>query len=451
MSSGVSRGVSAGRSSTRTLLRGPDGGLVCRTVLPGGLRVLTESMPGSRAASFGVWVGIGARDETASLAGASHFLEHLLFKGTHRRSALEISSSLESVGGDLNAFTTMEHTCYYAHVLADDLPLAVDVVCDVVTNALIAAEDVESERSVILEEIAMRDDEPGDALQDAFTEALFGDTPLGRPVTGTVESVQGLGRDQIAGYYRRRYRPPAIVVAAAGRLDHASVVRLVRKAFGPRLGGDGAPYGIRPNGERARLSPARPVRVLHRDIEQANLMVGVRGLSRHDERRFALAVLNAALGGGASSRLFQEVREKRGLVYSIYSWAAHYAGAGSCGIYAGCQPGKADEVLAIVRDQLADVAAHGLTDQEVARGKGQLRGGMVLGLEDAESRMYRLGKSELSYGDILDVDELVARIDAVTPDAVRAIAADVLNRPVCLAVLGPFGEHDFDQYVDGER
>ncbi len=435
--------------TTRTLEHGPDGGAVRRTVLPGGLRVVTETMPGARSASFGVWVGVGSRDETPSLAGTSHYLEHLLFKGTARRGPLEISSALDAVGGELNAFTAKEHTCYYAHVLADDLPLAVDVVCDVVTGALIAGHDVEGERGVILEEIAMRDDDPADVVHDGFTETLFGDTPLGRPVIGTVDSVAALQRGQIAGYYRRRYRPPTMVVAAAGRVDHRALVRLVRKAFGPLIESGAQPAPYRSGRGPAVRRPAAPVSVVHRETEQANLMLGTFGLARRDDRRFALGVLNAALGGGASSRLFQEVREKRGLVYSIYSYFTQYADAGTFGVYAGCAPGKIHDVLAIVRDELDKVASHGLTDDEVARGKGQMRGALVLGLEDVESRMIRVGKGELSYGGILEVDQLLAHVDAVTPDSVREIAADLLNRPMCLCAVGPFDDHGFDRHVGG--
>ena len=429
--------------TTRTLSRGADGEEVRRTVLPGGLRVVTESMPGVRSAAVGVWVGVGSRDETPSLAGASHYLEHLLFKGTDRRSALDIAVAVDAVGGDLNAFTSKEHTCYYAHVLGTDLPMAVDLVGDVVTSAVIAPPDVEAERGVILEEIAMRDDDPSDAVHDLFSEALHGDTPLGRPVIGTPESIESLTRDQVAGYYRRRYQPEAMVVAVAGQVDHAAVVRGVRKAFGGRLSGDAAPVAPRA-GTRMPNKPARKVAIIERPTEQANLILGGTGLARTDQRRFALGVLNNALGGGMSSRLFQEIREKRGLAYSVYSFTSQYAGAGQFGVSVGCQPGKVAEVLDIVRDQLADVAENGVSDAEVARGKGQTRGGMVLGLEDPGSRMSRIGKGELAYGEVLEVDDLLARVEAVTPDDVRAVAADVLRRPQCLSVVGPFTEDSFD-------
>lgn len=418
-----------------------------RTVLPGGLRVITESMPGSRSASFGVWVGVGSRDETPSLAGTSHYLEHLLFKGTRRRTALEISSALEAVGGELNAYTAKEHTCYYAHILAEDLPLAVDVVGDLVNNALVDAEDIDSERGVILEEIAMRDDDPMDVVHDAFLEALYGDTPVGRPVIGSVESVKALRREQIAGYYKRRYELPAMVVAAAGKVDHKQVVNLVRKAFGERLTGDVQPHPHRSGPSHRTRRPAEPVKVVRRDTEQANFVLGTLGLSRHDERRFALGVLSSALGGGASSRLFQQVRERRGLAYSIYSMTSQYAGTGMFGVYAGCTPRRAKDVLSIVREELASVGAHGLTDEELARGKGQLRGGLVLGLEEADARMSRLGKAELAYGEVLEVEELLAHIDKVTAGDVQELAADLVSRPFCLAAVGPFGKRDLAPWV----
>ena len=414
---------------------------VRRTVLPGGLRVVSEAMPGVRSVAFGVWVGVGSRDERPSLAGTSHFLEHLLFKGTERRDALEIASVIDAVGGELNAYTAKEHTCYYARVLDEDLPLAVDVVVDLVTCALLLSEDVEAERSVVLEEIAMHDDDPGDAVHDAFAAALYGDSPLGRPVIGSVESISALSRTSIAGYYRRRYTPPAMVVTAAGGVDHDRLVELVSAAFGDRLSGDAAPAPLRAAGR----APASYSTVVHRErpTEQANVVLGTTALRRGDPRRFALGVLNGGLGEGMSSRLFQEIRERRGLVYSVYSYASSHADTGEFGVYAGCTPRHLDEVLTLVRTELDGVAASGLTDDEVRRSKGAMRGSLVLGLEDTESRMTRLGKGELLHGELLGTDQVLAAIDAVTPDDVRAVAADVLTRPLSLAVIGPFSDHDF--------
>ena len=421
------------------------GGLITRTSLPGGLRIVTEAMPGVRSASIGIWVRVGSRDESESLAGTSHFLEHLLFKGTSTRTALDIASAMDAVGGEFNAVTDKEYTCYYATVLDRDLALAVDIVCDVVLSATVAARDVEVERGVVLEEIAMRDDDPGDLVHDEFATALFGSTPLGRPILGGEDSIRALTRRQVHGYYRRRYTPDAMVVAVAGNVEHGEVVRLVRRAFDGRLG-DGAPQPPR-TGPGGASEPATPVVMIPDDTEQANLLLGCRGLSRHDESRFALGVLSAALGGGMSSRLFQRIREERGLAYSVYSYTSAFADDGLFGVYAGCQPGKADEVLSLMATEL-DAAANGeLTVAEIERGKGQMRGSIVLGLEDAGSRMTRIGKSELAYGEILGVDELLARIDAVTPEDVTEVAARVMSRPRCLAVVGPFGDHDFDGAV----
>jgi predicted Zn-dependent peptidase len=435
--------------STKTLIAGADGAVVRRTILPGGLRVITEAMPTVRSVSFGVWVGVGSRDETPALAGSSHYLEHVLFKGTKRRDALEISAALDAVGGEMNAFTSKEYTCFYARVLDNDLPLAVDVISDMMTSSLVRTADVDSERGVILEEIAMHEDDPGDVVHDAFAEALFGDTPLGRPILGTVASINALQRTAINGYYRRRYRPENMVVAVAGNIDHAKVVRLVAKAFGTMLSDDAqvdrrpAPprVGGRPPASRSGVS------VVPRPTEQAHLVLGVPAFSRVDERRFALGVLNGALGGGMSSRLFQEIREKRGLAYSVYSYAAHHAETGMFGVYAGCQPAKAAQVLEICRDQLDLVARGGITAEELARGKGQLAGSLVLGLEDTGSRMSRLGKAELVYGELLTVDEILSYIQAVTLDEVRAVAAEVLSAKQTLAVIGPFDENAFADAV----
>jgi predicted Zn-dependent peptidase len=418
---------------------------VRRTVLPGGLRVISESLPGVRSVAFGVWVGVGSRDERPTQHGSSHFLEHLLFKGTPRRDALEISASMDAVGGEMNAFTAKEYTCYYARVLDEDLPLAVDVVCDMVTSSLVTSEDVESERGVILEEIAMHDDDPGDIVHDTFASALFGDGPLGRPVIGSVDSIESLSRSAIAGYYRRRYAPESMVVAASGGLDHGKLLRLVKKAFAHVLDGDTSPAPLRPSGKAP--SSYSQVVVQERAPEQANLVLGMTGVRRDDDRRFALGVLNNGLGGGMSSRLFQEIREKRGLAYSVYSYASSHADTGLFGVYAGCAPGRIDEVLDLCREQLALAASRGLTDEEVRRAKGQMRGSLVLGLEDTGSRMSRLGKGELVHGELLEVDEVLARIDAVTPDDVRAVAADVLTRPLSLGVIGPYGDRDFSEAI----
>ena len=418
-------------------------GAVRRTVLPGGIRVITEAMPTVRSVTLGVWVGVGSRDEDAASAGASHYLEHLLFKGTARRSALDISASIEAVGGEINAFTTKEYTCYYARVLDADLPLAADVITDVVSAALIRPQDVESERGVILEEIAMTEDDPGDIVHDEFALALFGDTPLGRPIAGTAASVKTLSRDAIAGHYRRHYTGPNLVVAAAGNLEHDRVVELVAEGFARSaadshlaFGADAVPAG--PREMTASAPGGTGTRLLNRKTEQAHLVLGMPGVARQDDRRWALGVLAAVLGGGMSSRLFQEVREKRGLAYSVYSYASQYADAGCFGVYAGCQPKRLREVLSLCREEIVNLAEEGITERELALGIGQLRGGMVLGLEDTGSRMSRIGKSELVYGEHLSVDTVIGLISGVTLDDVRQVAGGLLTATPAVAVIGPY-------------
>jgi predicted Zn-dependent peptidase len=427
--------------TTRTLLSEKDGGaLVRRTVLPGGLRVVTEAMPGVRSASIGVWVGVGSRDESPQLSGASHFLEHLLFKGTPSRSALDISVSLDEVGGEFNAFTSKEYTCYHARVLDEDLPLAVDVLGDMVTSSTITAEDVEAEREVILDEIAMHDDDPDDVVGNVYSEKAWGPSPLGRPIAGTAETVHTLTRAQILRYYRSRYTSENTVVAVAGNVDHASVVRLVRKAFSRSgfLADVGAlPAAVRRSG-RPRRTTSGDVFV-ERPFEQVNLVLGVNGLVRTDERRYALGVLNAAFGGGTSSRLFQEVREHRGLAYSVYSYAAHYADAGTFAVALGCLPTKVTEVLSVVRHELEVLAEKGISEEELRRGKGQLRGALVLSLEDSGSRMSRIAKAELLYDELPSIDEVLHRVDDVTLDDVNTLARSLFAGPQTLAVVGPFG------------
>ncbi|WP_344318701.1 pitrilysin family protein, partial [Streptomyces yatensis] len=424
---------------TQTLLEGENGiGTVRKTTLPGGLRVVTETLPSVRSATFGIWAHVGSRDETPTLGGATHYLEHLLFKGTRRRSALDISAAIDEVGGEMNAFTAKEYTCYYARVLDTDLPLAIDVVCDMLTGSVIGAADVDAERGVVLEEIAMTEDDPGDCVHDLFAHTMLGDTPLGRPVLGTVDTVNALGRDQIARFYRKHYDPTHLVVAAAGNVDHDDVVRQVHAAFdaaGALSRTDAVPVAPR-SGIRA-IRTAGKVGLLNRKTEQAHVVLGMPGIPRTDDRRWALGVLNTALGGGMSSRLFQEVREKRGLAYSVYSYTSSFADCGLFGVYAGCRPNQVHDVLKICRDELTQVAENGLSDEELRRAVGQLAGSTVLGLEDTGALMNRIGKSELCWGEQMSVDDMLERIAAVTPDEVRQVARDVLGQRPSLSVIGP--------------
>lgn len=436
----TARTSSEGRAvaRTQTLIKGTSGiGTVRKTTLPNGLRIVTETLPSVRSATFGIWAHVGSRDETPTLNGATHYLEHLLFKGTKKRSALDISAAIDAVGGEMNAFTAKEFTCYYARVLDTDLPLAIDVVCDMLTGSLIEEEDVDAERGVILEEIAMTEDDAGDVVHDLFAHTMLGDTPLGRPVLGSIDTVNALSRGQITRFYKKHYDPTHLVVAAAGNVDHNKVVRQVRAAFDKAGAPQGLAAPVAPRAGRKTLRAAGRMELLGRKTEQAHVILGMPGLARTDDRRWAMGVLNTALGGGMSSRLFQEVREKRGLAYSVYSYTSGFADCGLFGVYAGCRPSQVHDVLKICRDELDHVAQHGISDDEIGRAIGQLRGSTVLGLEDTGALMHRIGKSELCWGEQMSVDAMLERISAVAPDEVRAVARDILGQRPSLSVIGP--------------
>ena len=424
------------------LTAGQDGGaLVRRSVLPGGVRVLTESMPGLRSATVGAWVGVGSRDERDGHHGATHFLEHLLFKGTTRRSAMDIAEAFDAVGGEANAATGKEHTCYYARVLDADLPMAVDVITDMITSARVDAEELETERGVILEELAMNDDDPSDVVHEQFAAAVLGHHELGRPIGGTPGTILAVPREAVWSHYREHYAPGTLVVTAAGGVDHDALCRQVLDALG--AGGWDLDPAALPGARRPVGAPVVPPvgteLVVRRPTEQANVILGGVGLTSTDERRFALSVLNAALGGGMSSRLFQEIREKRGLTYSVYSFSAGHADTGLFGLYAGCAPGKVEEVLALLGDEWDRIAADGITGAELDRSIGQLCGGLVLGLEDSGSRMSRLGTAELVHGQLLSQDEALEAIRSVTSAQVQALAAELATRPRSVVMVGPFG------------
>ncbi|MFC3688372.1 M16 family metallopeptidase [Aquipuribacter hungaricus] len=421
------------------LLVAADGGsVVARTVLPSGVRVLTESMPGLRSATVGMWVGVGSRDEADGHHGSTHFLEHLLFKGTDRRSPLEIAEAFDAVGGEANAVTGKEHTCYYARVMSDDAPMAIDVISDMVTSSTITVEDFESEREVILEELAMAEDDPSDVVHERFAEAVLAGHALGRPIGGTPDTIKGVGRDDVVDHYRRHYGAPTLVVTAAGGIEHDAVVAAVSAEL-DRAGWlqPAAPPRDGRAGGNAAPASGHDV-VVRRDVEQAQVVVGTTALTATDERRYVLSVMNTALGGGMSSRLFQEVREKRGLAYSVYSFTAGYADGGYMGLYAGCNPSKVDTVVDLLVAEWERLASDGLAPGELERAVGQLSGGMTLGLEDSGSRMSRLGKSELVHRRFTDLDETLARLQAVTGEQVQELAADLVSRPRSLAVVGPF-------------
>jgi predicted Zn-dependent peptidase len=408
-----------------------------RTRCASGLRVVTEALPELRSVTLGAWVGSGARDEQGAEWGASHFLEHLLFKGTGQRSAREIAEAIESVGGEMNAFTTHEQTVFYVRVPDVQLEPAFDVLADVLWHPAFRLDDVESERRVILEEIGMRDDTPDDLVHDLFASAIFPDHPLGREVLGSDASIAAMTRDNIAAYHAAHYRPSNVVFAAAGNLTHEAVLELVDARF---LSAD----GVRPPRPRSEAAAAQPVVVLNRDTEQTHVVTGVRAPAALDPDRYALTVVNQVLGGGMSSRLFQEIRETRGLAYSVFSYHASFDDAGYLAIYAGTAPEHVPETLAVIDAELDRLVKEGLSDSEIVAAKGHLVGSLAMSLETSASRMRRLGRSELIEGDIPSLEELVARVDAVTPDDVARVVDRVFaEAPRTLAVVGPHSASEF--------
>ncbi len=413
-----------------------------RTEFDSGLRVVTERMPSVRSVSIGFWVLAGSRDERPAISGSSHFLEHLLFKGTRRRSALDIAEAFDTVGGDINAFTAKEYTCYHARVLDRDLEMAVDHLADMLQHSVLRAADLDAERQVILEEIHMHEDSPEDVVHDLFTETLWPEHPLGRPILGTIETIGAATRGSVKRFYDRHYVPAHLVVVAAGNVRHEDLLALLRGRMDtgrPIRAGRPSAWTLRSGSATEPLPSGRRL-VRRRKTEQAHICLGTNGLPRTDPDRFAFLIGNVALGGGMSSRLFQEIREKRGLAYSVYSYHAQYAEVGMFTAYAGTTPGRAAEVIGLMRAQIDDVRDGGITEEEFERAKGHVKGSMVLALEDPGGRMSRLGKSEIAQGEILTVDQILRRVDRVTLEDAHRVAHRVLSRPMTLTVLGPLGD-----------
>ncbi|MFB2581865.1 M16 family metallopeptidase [Herbiconiux sp. P15] len=428
-------------------------GVVRRTVLPSGVRVLTEHIPGSRSATIGYWIGAGSRDELGAVDGmpsrhgSTHFLEHLLFKGTPSRTALDIAIAFDSVGGEHNAVTSKEYTCYYAKVRDADLPMAIDVLSDMVTSSLLDPVEFENERGVILEELAMAEDDAGDLVGETLFEAVLAGHPLGRPVGGTPAAIRAVTRDAVWQHYVAGYRPNDLIVSAAGAVDHDEIVRSVEASLRLSSWDLDTPAAPRPRRSVTPWMPTAiaPVTVVTKPTEQASVMIGMPGIVAGDDRRTTMAVLNSVFGGGMSSRLFQEIREKRGLAYSVYSYAASYSDAGLFTMYAGCTPGREGTVAELMTAELHRLADHGITADELARAHGQLSGSAALALEDSDTRMSRLGRAELTLGEFVDLDESVRRLTAVTRDDVQQLARELVSGPSGIAAVGPIDADAFAQ------
>jgi predicted Zn-dependent peptidase len=414
--------------------------LIETSVLPSGIRLVTETMADVRSVAVAYWVGSGSRDESDALAGASHFLEHLLFKGTPTRSAAEIAESLDEVGGDCNAFTTKEYTTFYVRLLSEHLALGLDILSEIMWDPALRPTDVDAERTVILDEILMHADEPADLVAEQWQSSLFAGHALGRDTLGTQSTVGALSADDIRRFFAHHYRPGNMVVSVAGDCRHDKVAEDLERRFA------GEPGGVAP----LRTAPGPGVERLHvvrRPTEQAHVVYGMRSVSRFDEGRWALAVLNHVLGGGLSSRLFQKVREERGLAYSVWSERAAYQDAGSLAVVVGTAPDHVDEVLRIITGELELLASQGITERELAVAKGNLRAEMLLSGEDSGARMGRIGASLLLHGEVQKIDEVLARIEGVGRDEVLAQAQDLVEAPRTLSAVGPFDEDAFADHV----
>uniref|UniRef100_E6PC75 Specific processing protease n=1 Tax=mine drainage metagenome TaxID=410659 RepID=E6PC75_9ZZZZ len=402
-----------------------------KTVLENGVRVITEAISSVRSASIGLWVDVGSSAEAPHLRGISHMVEHMLFKGTHHRSAREIAEALDSVGGDLNAFTDKETTCYYAKVIDRHVPLAIDVLSDMLTSSLFDPEELRKERNVVLEEIKMYEDAPDDLVHEVFSQQLWEGSDLGAPTIGFPETVGALESSDLHAHLAAHYAPNAVVLCAAGNVDHDEIVALARGALGAQSGKAALPVASAP--------PVRTALVRRsKEIEQVHLVLGGPCVSARDERRFALSVAQTILGGGMSSRLFQEVREKRGLVYTITAYGSTYREAGSLAVYAGTSLKNAQPCIDTILDEVDRLASVPVGEEELRQAKEHLKGSMTLGLESTSSRMMRLGRQELIHGREIPQEEIEARIDAVTTEGVLEIASLAFtSQRRALALVGP--------------
>lgn len=408
-----------------------------KTVLDNGLTIVTEKIPEFRSCSLGLWVGAGSRYETDEQAGLSHFLEHLMFKGTQKRTAYDIAVTMDGVGGQINAFTEKEHTCYYSRVMDQHLPLALDVLSDMVLNSLLDPEEIDREKGVIIEEIKMYEDAPDDHIYDLFTRQMYEGHSLGRPIIGTEEVVGAMTRDQLANYIGKRYTATNTMVACAGQVDHDQFVGMVVEQLSKHL----------KSGEPDRTLTAPGVHtssnIYSKDCEQVHVCYGGVGIRHADPRRYVMLMLDSVLGGSMSSRLFQEIREKRGLAYSVGTFQSSYFDCGMFGVYAGCSKERVEQVLDITRGILSDVCGQGLTREEIERAREHLKGSLALGLESTSNRMMRMARSELYHGRFIPITEVISKIEDVTSEHIQEMAREILNPDnFSLTVLGPVDEID---------
>lgn len=412
-----------------------------QTTLDNGVTILTETMDSVRSVALGIWFAVGSRDETPAEAGMSHFMEHMMFKGTPTRSAAEISEAFDRLGAELNAFTSKEYTCYYSRVIDEHVPTAVEILSDMVCSASLTDDSCVKEREVVIEEIARMEDTPDDRIHELFSQTLWPQHPIGLPILGNRGTVGGFDHTTSAGFRTRHYLSGNCVVTAAGNVDHDALVALVEEHLTLPTG----PRSLRPRADSALTGRTA---VITKDTEQTHICYGVRALSTHDPDRFDLTVIDTILGGGMSSRLFQEIREKLGLAYAVYSFHSLFQDTGYWAIYAGTRPDNAHRVIDLIRTQVDRLLDSGITAEELDRAKESIKGALVLGMENTRNRMTRLGKNVVTGAELLSIDDLVARIDAVDLDSAHRVARRLLSGARVLALIGPHTEEDVARFAE---
>jgi predicted Zn-dependent peptidase len=412
--------------------------MFAKTVLDNGIRIVSQEMPDHRSASLGIWVENGSRHESPEQNGISHFIEHLLFKGTERRSAAQIAEEMDAVGGVLNAFTSKEHTCYYAKVLDENLPLAVDLLTDIFLHSTFNREEIERERSVILQEISQAEDTPDDYVHDLFSIDFYNDHPLARPICGTAETVTNFRRQDFLNFFKTRYRPRRVIISAAGHLSHDVLVNEMAQRLGGIADSEKKSQSDPLDGETA---PQIRSGVFHhsKTLEQVHLCLGGEGINQSHPKRYAAYVLNTILGGGMSSRLFQEIREKRGKAYSVYSFMSTYRDVGYLGVYAGTSMESVEEVVDLILKELKSLAAGNIKEEELRRTQGQLVGSMMLGLESTDSWMSHIARNEIYFGRSITTDEICQGIRSVSREEIIDLACSLFRTEgMTLSLLGDF-------------
>jgi predicted Zn-dependent peptidase len=418
---------------------------VAKTTLKNGIRIVTKNMPYARSVSMGVWVNVGARDESAFESGLSHFIEHMIFKGTQKRSAFQIAKEFDAIGGNTNAFTTMENTCYYARVIDSHTETMVDILSDIFVNSVFDSGEIDRERPVILQEIGMVEDSPDEYIHMLSGRNFWGENPLGRSILGPPENIAQFDAQTIKNFFHRLYQPDRIIISAAGKIDHNRLVELVEPVFGTIQSRDGFPPRKTPRG-------CSVVDLNQRNLEQLHICLSTPGLSITDPRRYAISLLNTILGGNMSSRLFQEVRERRGLAYSVYSFISSHVDTGMFGFYMGVDPQRAKETTRLVLEEIDRIKKEPVEAEELSGAIEYTKGSLLLASENADNQMVRSAQNEIHFGDDIALQSIIEKIEAVAADEIQDLANELFNRrQMTLTLLGPMDadQKEFEEILFG--